>query len=433
MRFELERVGHYVPEVPYIKLEINLHEIVKTIEAFTLNRRKALDTFTQEIRENIGFAVNQVLNSEIELFLGKPDQKDNKRNGYQPDREYALKGFGAIRIHVPKDRLSRFKSVVIPQHERNDPRLKAEAVLHLAGLSTRTLSMISKRLLGIEVSKDKISDSLNILKEEAEKWLTRPIEEKYWALYVDGTNFSIQRRGSTQKEPSLVVLGISNTNHKSILAIEPGTKDNVEAWRSVFSSLKRRGLSSKDIRIGIMDGLPGLEKLFCEEFPNAVTARCWVHAMGNTLAKTPARLRDAFKLLADKVMYANSENEAREAFLSLKELMRGDAERAVRCIEKDLDSLLAHYQFDKKFWLSLKTTNPIERINKELKRRIKSMETLGEGTLTTLLAFTALRLEMGWKRHPIDSRALDNLSLRYPKKKKMNAIESSLDQLKLVH
>ena len=416
-----------------IKLEINIHEIVKTIEAFTINRKKALDAFTHDIKTSVSSAVNQVLNSEIELFLGQPEQQDNKRNGYHPEREYALKGLGAIRIRVPKDRKSRFESVVIPQHERNDPRLKADmAMLHLAGLSTRTLSMISKRLLGIEVSKDKISDSLGIVKEEAEKWLTRPITEKYWALYVDGTNFKIQRRGSTQKEPSLVVLGISQDNHKSILAIEPGTKDNVEAWRAVFKSLKTRGLSSKDVRIGIMDGLPGLEKLFCEEFSNAVTARCWVHAMSNILAKTPARLREAFKVMLDKVMYANSENEAREAFLSLKEAMKKDAERAIKCFEKDLDSLIIHYRFDKKFWCSLRTTNSIERINKELKRRTKSMETLGEGTLTTILAFTALRLEMGWRLKKLDSKALDNLRPNL-KKIKINAVESSLDHLGLLH
>lgn len=77
--------------------------------------------------------------------------------------------------------------------------------------------------------------------------------------------------------------------------------------------------------------------------------------------------------------------------------MGGAGQRAVSCIEKDLESLLVHYTFDKSYWRTLKTTNPIERINKELKRRTKSMETLGESTLTAVVAFTALKLEMGWK------------------------------------
>ncbi len=179
-----------------------------------------------------------------------------------------------------------------------------------------------------------------------------------------------------------------------------------------------------------MDGLPGLENLFREEFPSAVTQRCWLHSQRNAIAKSPARLRDAFKLLTEKVMYAPSENAARQAFNALKQAMGKDAQRAVYCIEKDLDSLLAHYGFEERFWRALKSTNAVERVNKEFKRRTKSMESLGEGTLRLVVAFTALRLEMGWQMHPIDSKALKNLSKPMGEKShNENAIEKTLDQL----
>jgi putative transposase len=236
----------------------------------------------------------------------------------------------------------------------------------------------------------------------------------------------IQRRGSTEREPSLVVLGIDELNRKSILAIEPGTKDNVDAWEAVFGELIKRGLKSENVRIGIMDGLPGLESLFQKMFPKAVTARCWVHALRNALAKTPARFREAFKVLAHKVMYASSEDQARQAFRALKQAMGADAERAVHCLEKDLDSLVMHYRFERRFWMALKTTNPIERINKEFKKRSRSMGTLGEQTLECLLAFTALRLEMGWKQVSIDSAGLAKaFELRH----KTNAIEETVAEL----
>jgi putative transposase len=230
-------------------------------------------------------------------------------------------------------------------------------------------------------------------------------------LYIDGTTFRIQRRGSTEREPMLIVLGVTEDNHKSILAIEPGTRENVNCWKAVFSELKRRGLDAKAVRIGVMDGLPGLERLFGDEFTNAAVGRCWVHAMKNACAKTPARLRKPFKLLANKVMYAASEDDARKAFVELKEAMNRDAQRAVECLNKDLDALLLHYRFDKRLWVALKTTNAIERVHKEFKRRTKSMETIGESTLTSILAFTALRLEWGWSKYRVDSKALDNLRL----------------------
>jgi len=173
-----------------------------------------------------------------------------------------------------------------------------------------------------------------------------------------------------------------------------------------------------------MDGLPGLEKVFREEFPNAVTQRCWVHSLKNALNKCPKRLREAFKLLADKIMYAAGQNDARKAFGHLKSQMRTDGSRAISSLEKDLESLLVHYTFDKSYWRSLRTTNPVERINKELKRRTKPMETVGEQTLEVIVAFVALKMEVNWRRHKVNAKHFDKLA-----NMKNNAVENVVEQL----
>lgn len=411
-----------------IKIQINIAELKKVANDFAVNRMQALSNMTNDLKSVLSRTVNELLQAEIEIFLGSEDQKDNKKNGYHPVREYAFKGIGKVRIKVPKDRNGKFQSNVILEHERVDPRIKADiAILHLAGLSTRSLAMLSKRLLGVKINKDSVTESLSLVKDEAIKWLERPLNERYWAIFVDGTNFKIQRRDGVEKEPSLVVLGISENNYKSILAIEPGSRDNVSAWRSVFQELKKRGLDASYVKVGIMDGLPGLEDLFKEEFSNSVTARCWRHALQNIMNKVPKRFEAAFKQMVDSVMYASSEIGAREAFNSLKKVMDKDASKAVRCLEKDLDSLLIYYTFEKKYWVTLRTTNSIERVNKELKRRYRSMGTIGEGSLVSLLAFTALKLEMGWQSYPVDSQAFHNL-----KSAKSNSIEKVVAQLKLV-
>ena len=413
-----------------IKVEIRLREIPAAIEAFRKGRKNALDLFSDEIRRAVSSGFNQLMNTEIDLFLGNEAQSDNKRNGYQPERDYVLKGVGALKIRIPKDRLGRFESIIVPPKERVDPRIKAEmAILQLAGLSSRTLSMISKRLLGVEVGKDTVNGSLSLVEDEAKRWLDRPIDRAYWALYIDGTNFKVQRRGSTAREPSLVVLGIDETNHRSILAIEPGTKDNVECWKAVFSSLKRRGLNTAKVRLGVMDGLAGLETLFKQEFPNSVTQRCWFHSLGNAIAKSPARLRDGFKIHAHKIMYAKTENEARVAFQTLQEVMANDADRAVRCLQKDLDSLLTFFKFDRSLWVALRTTNAIETINRQFKRRTRGMDTMGETTLESVLAFTALKIEFGWGRHRIDSK----LYTRHLEKEEKNVIENVVAEIGLLN
>jgi putative transposase len=408
-----------------IKLEVKLPEAQKAIKQFAENRIQAFETFTQEIKRVAETAINNLLNAEIDFFLGTPEEDNNKRNGYT-EKDYTLKGIGTIRIKMPRDRQKRFASSIIPKSERVDPRITEDvAALHLAGLSTRTMSMMSQRILGIEFSPKNVSNSLEILSASAEKWLRRPIHDSYWALMVDGTNFKIKRRGSVEKEPSLVVIGIDEFNKKSILAIESGTRDDVKSWRAVFKDLKSRGLNTSKVTLGLMDGLPGLESLFQDEFPNSRTQRCWFHALQNILAKCPKRLEEPFHKLVSRIMYANSKEEALQNFSDLKIAMNKDAERSIACLEKDLESLLTFFSYDKNLWTSLRTTNGIERINKEFKRRTKSMEVLGEMTLKKVLAFTALRVELAWQR-----RAADTYKNKYSKIKNddiKNFINLSLD------
>ncbi len=406
-----------------IDVRISVPEAINAIQKFKDNRFKALEEVSSEVKKSLSHAINDLLNTEMTIFLGGADESDNKRNGFK-DKNYCIKGIGSVRIRVPQDRKSKFESSIIPKNEVIDPRLKEDmAVLHLAGISTRTMAMISKRLLGIEVSPKTVSDSLDLVEDRALEWLQRPLEKKYWALYIDGTYFKIQRRGSVEAEPSLVVLGIDQFNKRSIIAIEPGFKDSAKAWKSVFHSLIERGLDVSSVKLGIMDGLPGLEKSFVEYFPAAKTQRCWVHSLANAINRTPKRLQLPFKGLVHSIMYADSKENALIAFDGLKNMMGNDCKRAVNTIEKDLNSLLVFFDFPSDFWSALRTTNAIERVNKELKRRTKSMGTIGEKTLEILVAFIALRLEQGWQKNPVNAKQFSNLvNVRNP-------IESTIDVL----
>lgn len=392
-----------------VKVEIKVPELVKAVEVFKENNQRFFELISSEIKASVSNTINQLLQAELDLFLGTPDQSTNKKNGFR-EREFVIKGIGCVRIRVPRDRARKFSSAIIPKNSQMDCRLKEDiAVLHMAGISNRTLAMISKRLLGVSVSPMTVHNSLKIVEAKALGWLDRELTKKYWCLFIDGTNFKIQRRGSTEKEPTLVVVGIDDSNCTSILTLQPGQKDNAESWQSVFEDLIKRGLDTSVVQVGVMDGLPGLEKKFKEFFPKSLTARCWVHAKNNALQKCSMRLKEPFEKLLTSVMYAPSESSARNNFSELKNQMGKDCDRAITCIEKDLESLLNHYKFEKRFWRVLRTTNPIERVNKELKRRTKVMEGLGGNTLNILLAFTAMRLEYNWQKVPVDSKHLSNL------------------------
>ena len=156
-----------------------------------------------------------MLQTELDLFLGQADQSTNKRNGFY-EREFAIKNIGCVRIRMPRDRNKTFTSSLVPKNEQIDSRLKEDlAVLHLAGISNRILAMVSKRILGVEIGKDTVHNSLEVVQEKALAWLDRDLTKKYWCLFIDGTNFKIQRRGSTEKDPTLMVVGIDENNESN--------------------------------------------------------------------------------------------------------------------------------------------------------------------------------------------------------------------------
>jgi len=145
-----------------------------------------------------------------------------------------------------------------------------------------------------------------------------------------------------------------------------------------------RGLNPRAVKIEIVDGLSGIENFFRESFPQATTGRCWVHAMKNSLKKYPSRPQLPFKMMLNQVMYAESIQDAKDKFIELKRQMGSDGQRAVGIIKRSWNhySLIIH--LIKGTVGTLKPTNLVERVNKELKRRTKTIDSVGESTLKTI-------------------------------------------------
>lgn len=395
-----------------MKIVVKVRDAVKLARRFETSPREALKEVVAHVRSGVVHTLEEVMEAEIGLFLGQPAERGNKRNGYVT-RTFGIKGLGAIQLRVPRDRAGRFDSHVVPADRHYDEAIERDlALLHLAGLSTRMLSHMSERIVGVKVSHTEVSRSIKTLVPAAKRFLDRPLgDRRYKYLYVDGTFFHV-RRTTVDREPTLVVLGVDESDRRSILAMIQGDKDAVAAWRMVFATLKERGLDASAVELGIMDGLPGLQTAFAESFRNAKTARCWVHKSRNVMPLVPRRYQKAFAPSWSAVAYAKDLADARAAFEALRAQWSPTCADAVACMEKDLDALLVHYTFPREHWDALRTTNPIERINKEFKRRSKSMETIGPEGLKVLLAFTALRLEFGWATTPISSKKLAHLGGR---------------------
>lgn len=189
-------------------------------------------------------------------------------------------------------------------------------------------------------------------------------------------------------------------------------------------------LAASAVQIGVMDGLPGLAEAFLEAFPQARVCRCWVHKLRNVMPLVARRYQAEFKVDWNTVAYASDRSAAQAAFTAMKERWQGNAKDAMARFEKDLPAFLCHYDFPQEYWAGLRTTNPIERVNKEFKRRSKSTEKMSADGLKALLAFTALRLEFGWASTPVTSPKLANLLLSPSRQlHHENAIGQVIDRL----
>ena len=180
------------------------------------------------------------------------------------------------------------------------------------------------------------------------------------------------------------------------------TRIRLRSWREFFKDLKRRGLDGGKMTLGVMDGLPALEKIFKEEFANAQTQRCHVHVARNVLAKVPRSQKQAVADDMHSIFYAASKKKALEFWEAFRERWEKEIPSAVRCQEQSIDSCLTFFEYPPEEWISPRTTNIIERLNKEFRRRTKPMEIVaGENACYRLLAFISLKngTELAVKPH----------------------------------
>lgn len=391
-----------------MKVEISVPEVVSIFKEIQEKPERIFEMIRVEIRENVGQYLSKLMDLERTQFLEREryehSQGDaNHRNGSY-SRNFSLKGIGEVQVDVPRDRKGDFKTKVIPRSKRYENELRQDlSLMFLTGVSTRSLAMISTRLVGRKISPAEVSNANRELIDAVEKWRTRDLsEESVRYMFLDGVNFDMRIDGSIEKVPVLVAIGVLETGHKLVLGIQAGDKESAPTWREFFRDLKGRGLDGSKIVLGIMDGLPGLEKVFKEEFPKAKVQRCQVHVARNVLAKVPKKLKKAVGDDIRSIFYASSKSKAMEFFEIFKDKWQRELPSAVKCLESSLESCLTFFICPDEEWISLRTTNIIERLNKEFKRRTKPMEIVaGENACYMLLAFVCLKMELHWKSNPI--------------------------------
>lgn len=327
-----------------------------------------------EVNRFIQERLELIMREEIQNFLTiEHPNSGNTRNGYY-GRSLDTR-YGKIqKLKVPRDRKGDFKTGLFPAYSRRDNWLE-EAVISMykGGMSTREVAQFVERMVGTQYSPTTISNITNTVLEDVDAWRKRKLSKRYSVLYMDGMYVSL-RRDTVEHESVYVVMGIDEEGHRQVLGYYVGGQESATNCREIFADLRERGV--EEVLIGVADGLTGLKDAFLDVFPKADFQRCVVHKLRNTIAKV--RAKDKPVILADlKPIYTSSgRDEAIACFRMFEHKWGVKYPREVQSWREDLDDLLSFYRYPELIRYALYTTNTIERTIKEIRKRVKPMNSI---------------------------------------------------------
>lgn len=309
---------------------------------------------------------------------------------------------GTFELKVPRTRSGLFHSQVIPRYKRREKAVE-EAIksVFLLGVSTRQTGQALAALLDDAVSASTVSEVCKVLDESVDRFHKRKISDHYEYVLLDGVSVRLRLAGAVQRRMVLCAYGITAKGQRELIDFLMVKAEGEDTWKSFLMDLYRRGLKGEVLKLVATDGQKGAAKAIAYVWPRAAHQRCWVHKLRN-LSNRLKRSQQHCVAEARDIYEAASRTEALKIFRRWKAKWQKEAGEAVRCLESDLEALLEFFDCPKKLWKKLRTTNAIERLFVEVRRRIRTMCAFTtRGSCERILFSVFNRMNNYWEKHPL--------------------------------
>jgi putative transposase len=383
------------------------------------------DTIERTIRERVRDIIEQVVEAELEAALGAPAsqrvgaQRQGYRHGY---RERTLTtSTGPTRFAMPRARLSEgaggsheWQSQTVARYERRSRRVDEAIVgVYLSGANTRRIrGALAPLLRGAPLSKDAVSRLVGRLKGDFEQWQQRDLKaEQIRHLYMDGWYPKVRIDKKRVRVPVLVTLGTRANGERVVIDLRIAGEESSAAWAEVITALVKRRIGVPEL--AVVDGNPGLTQALQEQWKKIQIQRCTNHKLRNLQAKAPARLREELTEDYRRMIYAASVDEVAQQREKFQKKWKLKCAAVIASLEEAGEELFTFTHFPPSQWKALRTTNAIERINGEFRRRTKTQASLPNEDAVVLLMYgllcsgqIRLRRMVGWKDLPSTSRSV---------------------------
>jgi putative transposase len=386
-----------------------------TVIAF--RQPEAIDDPLSEIaREGARRMLAQVLIAEADAFvalwkeLKLPDGRDRVvRHGHGPQRDIQT-GVGPVEVRRAKVRdrgdvgveeKIRFTSSILPKWARRTKSLDALLpVLYLRGVSTGDFQEALAALLGKDapnLSPAVITRLTAEWQADYEVWQKRDLAARRY-VYVWADGVYLQARMEDAAECMLVVVGATPEGKKELVGFQTGTRESAQSWRELLLDVKRRGLAiAPDLAVG--DGALGFWKAIEEVFPSTRHQRCWVHKTANVLNKVALSVQVNMKVDLREIYGAPTRVAADTAIDVFVDKYRAKYDKAVSCLTKDRETLLAFFDFPAEHWDHLRTSNPIESVFATVRHRtVRTKGALSTKTAKLMVFKLVMAAAKTWRR-----------------------------------
>jgi len=382
-----------------------------TIDRFIVPVPQFKDVLTEVLKAGAQQMLAQAIQQEVNDWLAarahlvdEQGRRQVVRNGHLPERTI-LTGLGPMEVKQPRvrdrrpgDQAEKFSSKILPPYLRKTKSVE-ELIpwLYLKGISTGDFHEALAALLGPEVaglSATTITRLKAVWEEEYGQWSKRSLEGKqYVYFWADGIHCNI--RLEEDRQCILVLMGATADGKKEAIAIVDGYRESEQSWLSLLLDVKARGLTIEP-KLAIGDGALGFWKALRQVYPTTREQRCWVHKTANVLDNLPKRLQPQAKQKLHDIWMADTRENANRAFDLFVATYQAKYPKAVECLVKDRDVLLAFYDFPAEHWGHLRTTNPIESTFATV--RLRTKRTKGSGSRTACLTMVYKRIQSASKK-----------------------------------
>jgi len=352
------------------------------------------------VRATVEQTLNELLDAEADRLCGaeryqrSAERLDTRSGSYARSLHTTS---GLVQLKVPRLRTLPFETQIIERYRRREASVEEAMVeMYLAGVSVRRIEDITEALWGAKVSSSTISELNQKIYATIEEWRNRPITGEHPYVYLDGIWLKRSWGGEVKNIAVLVAIGVNRDGHREILGVCEGAKEDTESWRQFMRHLKQRGLQG--VRLVISDKCLGLVEALGEHFPDAGWQRCVVHFYRNVFTVVPqGKAKEVAAML--KAIHAQEDRPAARAKADqvIEKLVALRLGQAAEIVRRGVDESLNYMAFPREHWTRLRTNNPLERLNREIRRRTRVVGAFPDGRSALMLVAARLRHVAGTK------------------------------------